>query len=358
MKRPTTSMIFMFPFVLVTSLCFVSAEDKEGARSTTNTAEQELSPHIIDKLSRIIQPNPTYAFYDSSKFKHDELAASAVSPFCKSFTFLCHIRCLQRGDPKDAGRIIEFTPSKASAHYKGEINRCIHIPVSNSVKVLCLCNNGVDLTAEIDYALEGIVNASDSAGDPGKYEMKGAAIEQLTATTTITKTMTTTVMSTKTVTKACEATPTPAIVSKTETKEDKYLDIEQKIFDTHNGPNSIQHAQSLSKSKLYEEQNMIKELAEEAEDQERLGIKGSKDNHQDNDSDVDDHGISDQCIDCNIEAHQKLLFKVEVKLWKGHHADSDEDKESELEERDQRRREENIEMQASVQKHNFQKVQS
>ncbi|KAG0238383.1 hypothetical protein BGW42_005616 [Actinomortierella wolfii] len=123
-----------------------------------------------------------------------ELAASAVSPFCKSFTFLCHIRCMQRGDPTDAGNDnynpnnyygrlgnSEQLPQQQKQRQmqsrfagRGEINRCSHVPKKHAVHVLCICNNGVDLTAEIDYALEGIVDIV-ATGDNDSNENGGDA---------------------------------------------------------------------------------------------------------------------------------------------------------------------------------------
>ncbi|KAG0245201.1 hypothetical protein BGW41_002670 [Actinomortierella wolfii] len=134
-----------------------------------------------------------------------ELAASAVSPFCKSFTFLCHIRCMQRGDPTDAGND-NYNPNNYYGRLgnseqqkqeqqtqsrfagRGEINRCSHVPKKHAAHVLCICNNGVDLTAEIDYALEGIVdivatgdndsngNSGDTAGGGGHSGKEGGDI--------------------------------------------------------------------------------------------------------------------------------------------------------------------------------------
>ncbi|KAG0263502.1 hypothetical protein DFQ27_001754 [Actinomortierella ambigua] len=110
-----------------------------------------------------------------------QLSATAVSPFCKSFAFLCHVRCLQRGDPTDAGND-NYNPNnyfertgnnpgpkpqnqqREGFAGRGELNRCSHVPASNEVHVLCICNNGVDLTAEVDYALEGIVDIA-ATGD-------------------------------------------------------------------------------------------------------------------------------------------------------------------------------------------------
>jgi len=99
--------------------------------------------------------------FDSCDYGSPERAATAVTPFCKSFTFLCHVRCLQRGDLQNPGN----DPSAPSSAQTVEINRCNHIPNTHKMQVLCLCNNGVDLTAEIDYALEGVVDIADAGGD-------------------------------------------------------------------------------------------------------------------------------------------------------------------------------------------------
>ncbi|KAF9975387.1 hypothetical protein BGZ73_000951, partial [Actinomortierella ambigua] len=92
----------------------------------------------------------------------DELSLTTVSPFCKSFSFLCHIRCKQhRGSgPTGAGNDIESSDTqqqgkKFSNH--GELNRCSHEPIKDEIHILCVCNNGVDLTAKIDYALEEVL---------------------------------------------------------------------------------------------------------------------------------------------------------------------------------------------------------
>ncbi|KAF9185332.1 hypothetical protein BGZ51_002720 [Haplosporangium sp. Z 767] len=118
-----------------------------------------------------------HAFYDSSEFESPELSATAVSPFCKSFTFLCHIRCLQRGDPQNP----------VNTH-DGEINRCTHIPDSDSIRIFCRCNNGADLTAEVSYALEGVIDIK-AAGGGGTGPGEAGQIRQVAyrATRTITR---------------------------------------------------------------------------------------------------------------------------------------------------------------------------
>lgn len=129
-----------------------------------------------------------YRKFDSHDFNDPEISATAVSPFCKSFTFLCHIRCLQRGDPRDAGAVLPNTDDA-----RAEISRCIGPtsmsgPGSNSVKMLCLCGNRVDLTAEISYALEGIVDIQ-AAGGSGSGEGEAGKIRQV-AYKTVTQTHT------------------------------------------------------------------------------------------------------------------------------------------------------------------------
>ncbi|KAF9544686.1 hypothetical protein EC957_011793 [Mortierella hygrophila] len=155
-------------------------------------------PH--QELERLVALSSDHTAYDSDDFSFQELAASAVSPFCKSFTFLCHVRCLQRGDAKDPTNA--RTPSAGQAVFKGEINRCTHVPNTNTNRVLCLCNNGVDLTAEVDYALEGVVDIEAAGGDgvgtgeAGKIrEVVYSATKTLTKVVTTTQTVTTTVTS-------------------------------------------------------------------------------------------------------------------------------------------------------------------
>ncbi|KAK3825333.1 MAG: hypothetical protein J3Q66DRAFT_365125 [Benniella sp.] len=102
-KRPAGTLTF--GLVLASSLCAVVL---------LCSAEQQRKPQLQARAhpEQTIRINPNHAFYDSSEFSDDELAASAVSPFCKSFTFLCHIRCLQRGDTKDPGNTNELTSLK------------------------------------------------------------------------------------------------------------------------------------------------------------------------------------------------------------------------------------------------------
>ncbi|OAQ36070.1 hypothetical protein K457DRAFT_151011 [Linnemannia elongata AG-77] len=56
-------------------------------------------------LDRTVQLASDRSRYDSADLSAAEVQGSAVSAFCKSFSFLCHIRCLQRGDPRDAGNV-------------------------------------------------------------------------------------------------------------------------------------------------------------------------------------------------------------------------------------------------------------
>ncbi|KAF8987657.1 hypothetical protein BGZ52_003447 [Haplosporangium bisporale] len=128
----------------------------------------------------------TYREFDSYDYDYPEIAASAVTPFCKSFTFLCHLRCLQRGDPRDAGAVLPNTNDA-----RAEISRCngapsLSGPGSNSLKVLCLCGNGVDLTAEVSYALEGVVDIQ-AAGGSGTGEGEAGQIREV-AYQTVTQT--------------------------------------------------------------------------------------------------------------------------------------------------------------------------
>ncbi|KAG0332545.1 hypothetical protein BG004_001201 [Podila humilis] len=143
--------------------------------------------------------------YDALAADAPEMSASAVSPFCKSFSFLCHVRCLQRGDPHNAGNI--YTNSGG-----GEINRCLADPSPSAralLRVLCICNNGVDLTAEVSYALEGVTDMKAGGGG----SIRTVVYETLTKTTTRYQTKTTTltslVISTKTETRFVKYCPTP-----------------------------------------------------------------------------------------------------------------------------------------------------
>ncbi|KAF8947135.1 hypothetical protein BGZ47_010153 [Haplosporangium gracile] len=159
-------------------------------------------PH--KELERLVALSSDYAAYDSDDFSYPELAASAVSPFCKSFTFLCHVRCLQRGDAKDPIDTSTSPLAAASGQvvFKGEVNRCSHVPNTNTNRVLCLCNNDVDLTAEVDYALEGVVDIQAAGGNgvgtgnAGKIrEVVYGATKTLTKVVTATKTVATVITS-------------------------------------------------------------------------------------------------------------------------------------------------------------------
>ncbi|KAG0319000.1 hypothetical protein BGZ97_002931 [Linnemannia gamsii] len=165
-------------------------------------------PH--HELERLVALSSNHAAYDSDDFSSPELAATAVSPFCKSFTFLCHVRCLQRGDAKD--------PTNTSqTGSKGEISRCSHVPNTNKNRVLCLCNNGVDLTAEVDYALEGVVDIQAAGGD-GVGTGEAGKIREVVygATTVATKVVTATETVTSTVTSVAPAPP-PTTITETVT---------------------------------------------------------------------------------------------------------------------------------------------
>ncbi|KAG0277258.1 hypothetical protein BGZ95_006236 [Linnemannia exigua] len=171
------------------------------------------------ELERLVALSSDHAAYDSDDFSASELAGTAVSPFCKSFTFLCHVRCLQRGDAKDPKRT--NAPStfqdQTGGSIKGETNRCSHVPDTNMNRVLCLCNNGVDLTAEVDYALEGVVDIQAAGGD-GVGTGEAGKIREVVygATKTQTKVVTVTEMVTTTITSFAPAPP-PTIITETVT---------------------------------------------------------------------------------------------------------------------------------------------
>lgn len=144
-------------------------------------------------LDRTVQLASDRSRYDSADLSAAEVQGSAVSAFCKSFSFLCHIRCLQRGDPRDAGNVgpnnCGSTSPGTDSRGGGEINRCAFVSGSSSVRVLCVCNNGVDLTAEVDYALEGVVD--NGQGDAGAGEAgRIREVAYLTRTVTVTRTKT------------------------------------------------------------------------------------------------------------------------------------------------------------------------
>ncbi|KAF9109472.1 hypothetical protein BGX27_007570 [Mortierella sp. AM989] len=203
MLRHKGDTVLSLGIFLISSLLLVSAKDSGSLR---------FIPQRVEELKQTINLSPDHAFYDSSNFD-GELAASAVSPFCKSFAFLCHVRCLQRGDPNDAGNVNELLTSGDQTRLEGEINRCSQVPNSKSIRVLCLCNNGVDLTAEVDYALEGVVDIKAAGGDGTGTGEAGqirevAYIQTKTEykTVTVTETKTTTATVTQTVTKVPKAT--------------------------------------------------------------------------------------------------------------------------------------------------------
>ncbi|KAG0361964.1 hypothetical protein BG005_006989 [Podila minutissima] len=155
----------------------------------------------------LLPPDRAYRKFDTSDYDYSELSASAVSPFCKSFTFLCHLRCLQRDLSNPA--VLPNTPGDPRA----EISRCngassmsssssSSSASANGIKVLCLCSNGVDLTAEISYALEGVVDIQAAGGSrDGSGEGEAGQIRSVayvTTTTTVTETMTRVVTATVT----------------------------------------------------------------------------------------------------------------------------------------------------------------
>ncbi|KAF9428143.1 hypothetical protein BGZ94_003263 [Podila epigama] len=145
------------------STTFVSAQQQQQQQGT---GDSTAPLRLYQDKERVVQSEADFATFDSNDYASPELAATAVSPFCKSFTFLCHVRCLQRGDGR---KTVDGTraPNGASeaAGSGEEINRCIHVPDTKTNRVLCLCNNGVDLTAEVDYALEGVVDITAAGGD-------------------------------------------------------------------------------------------------------------------------------------------------------------------------------------------------
>ncbi|KAF9436703.1 hypothetical protein BGZ76_003191 [Entomortierella beljakovae] len=192
--RLSTNMILCLGVLFASSILFVAAE---------GGASPNLNAQSLGALKKIITLSPDHEYYDSSDFDSQEMAASAVSPFCKSFTFLCHVRCLQRGDPHDAGNFNDALSDPTQI--KGEINRCTQVPGSNSIRILCLCNNGVDLTAEVSYALEGVVDIKAAGGDGigtgevGRirevvYDSVKTKTEYKTVTVTKTETVTVTVV--------------------------------------------------------------------------------------------------------------------------------------------------------------------
>ncbi|KAF9279766.1 hypothetical protein BGZ68_007706 [Mortierella alpina] len=117
---------------------------------------------------------------------------------------------------------------------RGEINRCSQVPNSKSIRVLCLCNNGAELTAEVSYALEGVVDIKAAGGNgtgTGEaglirqvvYKSKKTVhstiyktVIQLQATTAV-QTATETITDTVTITPTCtpETSSTEAAVATT-----------------------------------------------------------------------------------------------------------------------------------------------
>ncbi|KAG0370811.1 hypothetical protein BC939DRAFT_448423 [Gamsiella multidivaricata] len=196
--------------LLASSLIAVSATQQRINDAHPSQLTLRSKKKNLDNLKQTIQLSPDHTFFDMTQSSDDELAATAVTPFCKSFTFLCHVRCLQRGDAKDPGNINNSLSSEERARSKyngkGEINRCIHVPNSDSIRVLCLCNNGVDLTAEVDYALEGVVDIKAAGGGGSGIGEAGLIrpVVYIQTTTTVYKTVT----KTATVTEKVLQTPT------------------------------------------------------------------------------------------------------------------------------------------------------
>lgn len=95
--------------------------------STPSVAQNQSSDatHGFRDKARIIRNQPKYEYYDSIEFSSPELAASAVTPFCRSFALLCHIRCMQRSDPRNPNNVNINTIDSTHAV---EINRCAHVP--------------------------------------------------------------------------------------------------------------------------------------------------------------------------------------------------------------------------------------
>ncbi|KFH64116.1 hypothetical protein MVEG_09941 [Podila verticillata NRRL 6337] len=112
---------------------------------------------------------------------------------------------MQRGDPCNPNNVNINT---IDGTYTVEINRCAHVPHTTTNRVLCMCNNGIDLTVEIDYALEGVVGIAavdgdkTDTGEAGKIrEMAYVATKAVTTTETETQTEASTSTETKTETR-------------------------------------------------------------------------------------------------------------------------------------------------------------
>ncbi|KAF9129257.1 hypothetical protein BGW39_004309 [Mortierella sp. 14UC] len=136
-------------------------------------------------LERLVALSSDHATYDSDDFSASELAGMAIG--------------------------------SGNSGFKGEINRCSQVPNTKTNRVLCLCNNGVDLTAEVDYALEGVVDIQAAGGD-GVGTGEAGKIREVVygATKTLTKVVTVKEMVTTTVTSFAPAPP-PATVTETVT---------------------------------------------------------------------------------------------------------------------------------------------
>ncbi|KAF9942542.1 hypothetical protein BGZ67_001155 [Mortierella alpina] len=203
MRKPQKTFV-AFNLGLVVFGCLALSEKKDGPRPGT--------------FEHTIRLSPDHAIFDSSSAP--ELSATAASPFCRSFMFLCHLRCLQRGDPQDPNNFASdesspFSPQDPSLPKRGEINRCNQVPNSKSIRVLCLCNNGAELTAEVSYALEGVVDIKAAGGNGTGMDEAGLIrqvvyksiktvhstiyktviqLQPTTATQTVTETVTRTIM--------------------------------------------------------------------------------------------------------------------------------------------------------------------
>ncbi|KAG0339122.1 hypothetical protein BG004_006943 [Podila humilis] len=262
---------------------------------------------VHHERDRVIASQPGYEFYDSLEFESPELSASAVSPFCRSFAFLCHVRCMQRGDSRNAGNI---NINVLDGVHAGEINRCSHVPNTNTNRVLCMCNNGVDLTAEIDYALEGVVDIAAAGGDDegtgtgeaGKIrEMVFAGTKTIetpvykTITSTATKTMT------KTVTTTVSCTPETPLALPTPIDESG-SGVAKKSSKEGGPPAIVEDADATSEN--YEDED------DDDEDEDDDEVEG-----MDVDGDDYDDGYSDYGDDNSAEIEEENAVDGEDSIW-------------------------------------------
>ncbi|KAF9108651.1 hypothetical protein BGX29_009306 [Mortierella sp. GBA35] len=135
----------------------------------------------------------------------------------------------RRGDAKEPNTA-DPTSSSDQTGSKGEISRCNHVPNTNTNRVLCLCNNGVDLTAEVDYALEGVVDIQAAGGDGAGTSEAGKIREVLYgATKTVTNRVTTTKMVTTTTVTFCASAvsvaPGPSLTATIKTTTESMADV-------------------------------------------------------------------------------------------------------------------------------------